>query len=46
MNTRLIFKKFKFSEPKKVGNTTITHEILRVKVNNSIPSTHKDFQSC
>lgn len=46
MKTRQIFRKFELAEPKKVGNTTITHEVLRVKINNSIPFTHKNFQSC
>ncbi len=45
MKTRQIFRKFKLAEPKKVGNTTITHEVIRVKINNSIPPSHKDFQS-
>lgn len=45
MKTRQIFRKFKLAEPKKVGNTTISYEILRVKINNSIPPSHKDFQS-
>ena len=45
MKTRQIFKKFKLAEPKKVGNTIISYEILRVKINNSIPLNHKNFQS-
>ena len=46
MKTRQIFKSFKLSEPIKVGNTTITREVLRVKINNEIPPSHKAFQSC
>lgn len=38
MKTRQIFKRFKLSEP-------TTHETLRVKINNEIPPSHKDFQS-
>lgn len=41
MKTRYIFRKFKVTKEEK----TFT-EILRVKINNEIPPTHKNFQSC
>lgn len=45
MKLRQITRKYKLQEPVTIDNQTITHEIVRIHINNEIPPSHRNFQS-